>query len=100
MTRRIKVRARRGDPQTSWQAANSVKNLRHSQIAILSIIERYGPVTDEEIYRRLLLQMSESGARTRRKELVDLGKVQDSGLRGTTISGRKTIKWEVVPDDA
>lgn len=96
MNRRIKrPKARRTDPQTSWDAAKSVANLRISQQAIYALLERYGPLTDEEIHRKLLVPLSPSGARTRRKELVDLDLVRDSGERGRTASGRKTIKWEV-----
>ena len=99
--RRIKKPvARRGDSQTSWDAAKSVTSLRVSQQAIYSLIERYGPMTDEEIQRKLVMPMSPSGARTRRKELVAKNLVRDSGLKGITSSGRKTIKWEVVIDDA
>lgn len=96
--RTIKVNARSTDPETSWQAAKSVKNLRYSQQAVLDVITRYQPVSDEEIYRQLLLPMSTSGARTRRKELVQKGLVCDSGKRGLTKSGRKTILWEINSD--
>lgn len=96
--RRIKVNARRTDPETSWDAARSVKNLRISQQAVLEVIRRYQPVSDEEIYRQLLLPMSTSGARTRRKELVTRGLVRDSGQRGRTASNRKTILWELNDD--
>ena len=96
--RRIKVNARRGDPEMSWEAARSVKNLRYSQRAVLDVIMRYQPASDEEIYRQLLVPMSTSGARTRRKELVVRGLVRDSGLRGRTSANRKTILWEVDPE--
>lgn len=96
--RTIKVNARKTDPSTSWEAARSVKNLRYSQQAVLEVIRRYEPVSDEEIYRHLLLPMSTSGARTRRKELVEKRLVRDSGKRGVTKSGRKTILWELDSD--
>lgn len=106
MARRIKVprrikkpRARLTDPETSRKAANSISlgDLRESQRIILSTIGNFGPVTDEEIYYFVsgFHQISVSGARTRRKELVDMGLVRDSGHRGTTKAGRATIKWEV-----
>lgn len=87
--------ARRTDPQTSWDAARSVKDLRQSQQIILGAIIAYGPITDEDIHAMLKVPMSPSGARTRRKELVDKGLVQDSGQRAKTRSGRQTILWEV-----
>lgn len=94
--------ARRTDPETSWQAARSVKHLRESQTIMLGRL-RVGPATDEDLYRWPVINktMSPSGARTRRKELVDMGLVEDSGVRDKTRSGRKTIVWRVVemPDD-
>lgn len=69
-------------------------NLRLSQRIVLDTLEHFGPMTDEEILCRLPVKMSPSGARTRRRELVDKGLVQDSGRRSTTQSGRKTIIWE------
>lgn len=92
--RRIKINARSTDPETSWEAARSIKHLRYSQRAILDVIRRYEPVSDEEIYRHLLVPMSPSGARTRRKELVTMGLVRDSGRRDLTTTGRRTILWE------
>lgn len=97
--RKIKINARRADPQTSWEAALSVRNIGYTQNAILSVVSRYGPVSDDDIYRHLLIQVSESGARTRRRELVDMGLIRDSGKRGKTASGRKTALWELVPDE-
>ncbi len=100
MTRRIRLpRARLTDPETSRMAARSVseERLRTSQKIILDALEHFGEMTDEEIYEFMVgfHQISPSGARTRRKELVDLGLVRDSGLRGLTPSGRQSIKWEV-----
>lgn len=94
--------ARRTDPGTSWQAARSVDRIRESQAQVLAILRRYGPMTDEEIASVAATwpegtRQSPSGLRTRRAELVDLGVVKDSGLRGKTRSGRSTIVWEAAP---
>lgn len=86
--------ARATDPKTSWDAARSVKDLLLSQQIILGAIIAYGPISDEDIHAALKNPMSASGARTRRKELVDKGLVQDSGHRTKTRSGRQTILWE------
>lgn len=88
--------ARPTDPSTSWEAAASLKpdNIRESQAKIMKVLLRAGPMTDQEIYGFVQEFMSESGARTRRKELVDYGLVRDSGRRATTASGRSTIVWE------
>lgn len=89
--------ARAGDPQTSWQAAQSVtpEALRASQQQVLDILRKHGPLTDEGIYRYVNGEQSVSGARTRRSELVDVGLVRDSKARARTAAGRQTIVWEV-----
>lgn len=46
--------ARATDPQTSWDAAKSVKNIRHSQRVIYNLLLKHGPMTDEEIYDRIV----------------------------------------------
>lgn len=91
--------ARGTDPQTSWQAAQSIapEDLRASQVQVLDILRRHGPLTDEGIYRYVNGEQSVSGARTRRSELVDAGLVRDSGARATTAAGRQTIVWEAKP---
>ncbi len=89
-------KARRTDPQTSWDAARSVENLSIVQQSIMWLLE-LRPMSDEEIYGHLGpdLPVSPSGLRTRRKELVEKGLVVDSGERGLTRSGRQTIKWRL-----
>ena len=90
--------ARTNDPETSHEAAESVQHVRESQAFILGILATVGPLTDEEINRevkRRAVRMSDSGIRTRRSELVTQGRVEDSGLRRTTESGRRTIVWRV-----
>jgi hypothetical protein len=90
--------ARTTDPLTSHLAAASVTKVRGKQIAVLDILRHSEePLTDEEIFDRLLLRgvhMSRSGARTRRSELVKQGRVVDSGLKAKTVSNRLTIRWK------
>lgn len=96
--------ARNTDPDTSWEAARSIprERIRRSQQAILTILQWRGPSTDEGIWDRLARKdldaprMSPSGARTRRSELVAMGKVRDSGKRERLQSGRQAIVWEAV----
>jgi hypothetical protein len=87
--------ARRGDPATSWAAADSLDpdTLRASQLLVWHTIQDHGPMTDEELVGRLLFDMSSSGARTRRSELADLGLVFDTGDRRVLRSGRRGIVW-------
>ena len=99
------ARARRTDPVTSHQAAESVKDLRGSQRAVLKLFHDmpagYG-MTDEDIAKHYptkgLLQQSPSGLRTRRKELVDAGYLEDSGERRRMTTGRKAIVWQLATD--
>lgn len=92
--------ARRGDPETSHEAAALVTGLRESQVEVLGVIRRRGPMTDEEVLRVLLERRERpwtpSGARTRRSELVTAGLVRDSGHRKRYQTGRRAILWEAV----
>ena len=90
------IRARNSDPGTSHAAARSVSGTEHVRAAILSILGRYGNLTDEEIaliYGNRAPEVSPSGLRTRRAELVARGLVVDTGKRAATVSGRKAIVW-------
>lgn len=46
--------ARRSDPQTSWDAARSVKLIRDSQRKIYNLLIEHGPMIDEEILGKLV----------------------------------------------
>ena len=46
--------ARRTDPQTSWDAARSVKKIRASQRTIYHLLSKHGPMIDEEIYEKII----------------------------------------------
>jgi hypothetical protein len=93
--------ARNGDPQTSHEAARSVKNTAAVRAAILRLLEEVGPCTDEDIAYYYDTQSggmgwpmaSPSGLRTRRSELVEDGQVVDSGERRRLASGRNATVW-------
>lgn len=94
--------ARRSDPETSREAASRVASVGVTRRAILSELahrDRLGGAgaTDPEILTllRLSLSVSDSGARTRRAELVRLGFVEDSGVRRLTSSGRRSVVWRI-----
>lgn len=94
---RTRAKARRTDPQTSHEAAASVGDLTAAQEAVYALIAER-PRSDEQVYALLVSRqypISPSGARTRRSELVDMGRVEDSGKHYLTGSGRKTIIWRV-----
>jgi len=46
--------ARATDPQTSWDAAKSVKKIRDSQRTIYRLLLKHGPMIDEEIYQKVM----------------------------------------------
>ena len=93
-----RARPRWGHPITSHMATASVRELRRSQQAILTLLRRYGPATHVELIdlaKREGLRMSESGVRSRCAEVVRLGQARDSGKRKRLPSGRLAILWSV-----
>lgn len=96
--------ARSTDPDTSQEAADSITDITARQNAILQVMHTANtPVTDwqlAELYNETagVPPQSDSGLRTRRSELVRLGRVRDSGGRMPLPSGRHGIVWELVPD--
>lgn len=85
--------ARRNDPDTSHAAAASVQHIRASQGEVLAVFRHGGPMTDEQAYAVYSGLQSVSGFRTRRSELVALGKLADTGQRVVGLTGRKMIVW-------
>lgn len=101
------ARARRSDPQTSHAAAASLDadTLRDSQRAVLEVLRRIGPSTDERLVSRYegyartgeIKPQSPSGIRSRRNELAERDFVRDTGTRTALRSGRNAVVWEVTP---
>lgn len=98
--------ARMSDPITSWLAAESVTNVQVLQKEIARLLAVGWPLSDEDIFdileqRRIdddsLPQISPSGVRTRRAELVDMGYVQAHDMRGMTRAGRQCALWVATP---
>jgi len=91
------AKARNTDPQTSHEAADSVKDITATQEYVLKALRK--PRNDSELVEafrslRTAPRASESGIRSRRSELVNLGLVVDSGRRIKTPAGRNSIVWE------
>jgi len=91
--------ARRTDPQTSHEAAKSVRNISETHAIIMDVFSSKGPLTDEQliaiIRRAPDVRVSDSGIRSRRSELVKLGKIREHNQNGRTTSGRKCTVWEI-----
>jgi predicted ArsR family transcriptional regulator len=89
--------ARAADPETSHEAADSVskRTITQTQEAILDVLERAGPLSDEEISDALPVDLytSPSGIRSRRAELVARGLVEWTGACDVTSSRRRTRVW-------
>lgn len=96
--------ARRSDPETSWEAAKSVTNIRESQWLVWMTLLGAGPKADFELYPLVLENhkglfskpISTSGARTRRSELVKLGMVEFANKFRKNDSGRRTRVWRAL----
>lgn len=98
--------ARITDMDTSWQAAASVQNISATQTAIMKLLATM-PMTDQQLIEFYQQQIrfgaderdfpraSESGIRSRRAELVELGLIKDTGERIKLASGRNAAVWAV-----
>ena len=96
------ARARAGDPDTSHQAAASVteRTITETHRRIMHILNDRGPLTDERIADRYLAQYgltSPSGLRTRRHELVEMGRVEWTGDTAKLTTGRQGRVWKLSP---
>lgn len=83
--------------QTSREAAQSIesstKTLRSSVFSFIACAPSYG-ATDEEI--AAYLGKSGNTLRPRRIELLEMGKIRDSGQTRLTKSGRKATIWKII----
>ena len=94
-------KARKSDPKTSHDAADSVNNITATKKHILKVLRT--PKCDEQLVVMFrangpvdLRMTSESGIRSRRAELVREGRVVDTGKRIKLASGRHAIVWKAV----
>lgn len=107
MTDEPRAYARRPDPETSWEAANSVAGIRESQWLIWKMLRHSGPKTDQQLFPLVMeyhmeyfqKPISKSGCRTRRSELVTLGLVEHTGDFAKTEGGRPTRIWRALSLD-
>ena len=93
--------ARNTDPETSHEAAASVKGLGAARDAVLWMFKRHGNLCDTELIyyyksyvgsRRVPVQ-SDSGIRSRRAELVKSGHLIATHQYATLKTGRRSVIW-------
>ena len=92
--------SRDSDPNTSHEAAKSITSdaLRQNQADVMALFRLYGPMIDLDLIHHAhehALPQSHSGLRTRRSELVKLGKLRFSEMY-KTIGKRRHRVWERV----
>lgn len=88
---------------THGTLVGSTDKLRASQARVLAMFKLYGDLHDQALVTYLndmekaagLPPMSPSGARTRRSELVKLGKLRETGQ--VVANGRHVTVWGLVP---
>jgi hypothetical protein len=96
-------KARTTDPQTSHDAADSVRRVSDTQAAILMLL-RATPMCDEKLiaeYRRWeradnYPAASDQGIRSRRAELVKMGLVTPAPYKELMTTNRYGQVWQVV----
>lgn len=98
-----KVKVRRNDPGTSWQAAMSQGHGDSVRLrkAIYLILTHLGPLTDDELRAELTargIQHSGTGVTKRRGELKEAGWVRSTDARRSSQYGANMIVWEAVPE--
>ena len=91
------AKARKTDPKTSHDAADSVDNITATKRHILKMLRT--PKCDDQLLvmwktSKGAPEASESGIRSRRAELVREGRVVDTGKRIVLRSGRSAIVWK------
>ena len=89
---------RANDPETSQEAAASQtpEKLSNDRKAVLRVLKMKGPLCDQDIFLALTetgYNISPSGCRTRRAELVDLGLAEWTRHFVKLRSGRKSRVW-------
>lgn len=108
-------RARRTDPATSHEAAASIgakrANLNQGHVLIVmrvlggrctdeELVSAYTEMQQTDMWSKRLAQQSPSGIRTRRKELAEMGKVEEAGHKVKRRNGRdlKHTIWRALDE--
>ena len=92
---------RNTDPFTSWAAGFEAQDrAKQIRVIILSALNAFGPQTHDDLIQmvRAVRPVSDSGVRTRTRELVDEGLVQQvPGMVSKSRMGRASLLWQTVP---
>lgn len=88
---------------TSWDAALSQTPEKRQKLykAIRILLISLGPMTDDEILNELKKRKfphSDSGVRTRRRELTDAGWIKPCGEKRSSNLGNPSIVWDAVKE--
>ena len=93
--------ARRTDPETSHEAAESIRDLTERQWAVLASLDSHGEMADHVLVEYYgfrvpgVVEQSPQSIRSRRAELVKAGLVEHTGEYVKTYSGRRARVWAV-----
>lgn len=94
--------ARRSDPVTSHEAADSIRHIRSASCQVVLFLLDGTPLADHELvaeFERYLgsypIKYSAQRLRTARNELTRDGSVTDTGIYRLTPSGRRAKVWQI-----
>jgi predicted ArsR family transcriptional regulator len=89
-------RARATDPITSFQAADSIKDVAkmHSDV-IVAGLKRFGPMGKDQIANNTGLQPNQVSRRL--SELEEIGLIELTGKKVKSNSGREEREWRFKP---
>ncbi len=89
-------RARATDPITSFQAADSIKDIAkmHSDV-IIAGLKRFGPMGKDQIANNTGLQPNQVSRRL--SELEEIGLIELTGKKVKSNSGREEREWRFKP---
>ena len=98
--------ARNTDPDTSLEAAEAITDLRRraDHDMVLHLLALHGPLTDFDLARHVSTLTGHTVGQTsigvRRGELRNAGLVCDSGFKGKSPSGARSIRWALTAQGA
>lgn len=88
---------RRGDPETSYEAAEKVNVTRMQAETVKALAGLHEPVEEwrlqERVEQRLGCRLGDSTIRTRLKELVGKGVVRVADRKGVSRSGHRCARY-------